>query len=391
MPTAGRLYSGRRQPHKSRRGRVLRQAGAARWSSGTPGPGAYANVSTQSRIRSPRSPRAAFGRSRRFAKQTQFDLSGLAPPGGGIVLRPALGEQVVSTRASSGCCVFGRGSRAAAAISATRTGRRGVDSPGPIYHPQDDSRDLEKRLGIRPIYSPRERMLSLNASQSTISGRGGPAASLSTVSERPSTVSGAGSRRSRTRAPPENPKVISETRADLGYERPGTSFGRSRRPPLYTADKGNVPGPRYKTGSEPLSTIATAAKVHFGTSSRDQRKLIRGVVDDDQKGTAGPGPGAYFPQGEKSVALAERNTASGFGPAFTMRVRTGMGSMFAKADAMLAESQRLARAGIKPAGSVDLPSACGRQIEGPRKTRPRVLLTVAPRFGPMAGFTPGKR
>jgi hypothetical protein len=254
------MYSGKIQPHKSRRARVPKSGDA-----GVPGPGAYRI--DRIRVRSPRLPRQPFGRASRFRTAGRdaalLDVARLAPPNpsNAINLRPALGEQVVSHLETRPRVCFGRGTREAANITCTRTGRAGMDSPGPIYNPVAPSRELESRLGIRPQFSPRARVNKLLRESSELAGRRSRLASR----RRPSSSSSTLSRTSIGR------RVLAETKKDIGYGRPGTSFGRSRRPPLNGPD-GAIPGPKYGINDRYKSTIRRSATPHFGSSTRDQRR-----------------------------------------------------------------------------------------------------------------------
>ena len=246
-------YSGLRQPHKSRRGRILSQSA----NTGDPGPGSY--QIGKIRATSPRSPRASFGSSSRFQTSNRTDVSKYGTPVP-LIIRPALGEQIVSTRRTLGSTLFGKGSRAAATLCATRTGIAGVDSPGPIYHPLLDSRAVEKRYGVRPEFSARERMSNFQRTLDTNSID----SVRSSILERPSTSQAQHS------ASMIRSKLDAECSMDIGYDRPGTSFGRSRRPPLYSKDSGNIPGPKYeniKGGERALSTDPTKPRTCFGKVS----------------------------------------------------------------------------------------------------------------------------
>ena len=251
-------YAGRRQPHKSRRTRVLNSQGGPS-SHDTPGPGQYTIKPEADRLKSPRLSAVRFNKAKRFNITTTNDIADLYGKPIPLYIRPALGEQILSTRATRGSACFGKGTRRAANISATRTGRQGIDSPGPIYHPKEDTRGLEKRYGIRPECSARNRMLNFQNSisssvSSTSSGR-------SKDRRRPATSSETGSS-SLLRS-----RLLEETAMDIGYNRPGTSFGKSRRPPLFSKDKRYIPGPKYdSSNTRLLSTDRSVGAAHFGSS-----------------------------------------------------------------------------------------------------------------------------
>jgi hypothetical protein len=371
-------YTGARQPHKSRRGRILNSKGApATESHEVPGPGAY--QIDKIRIRSPRSPRCSFGNSTRFRKK-RSDVSKYGTPVP-LIIRPALGEQILSTRRTLGSALFGKGTRAAANISATRVGVPGMDSPGPIYNPQETTRDAEKRCGLRPEFSARRRMIDFQSSISSL-GSNKSVRSL----KRPSTSAAMSASMIRER-------LDAEVANDLGYTRPGTSFGRSRRPPLYSKDKGSNPGPKYEhINARALSTEPTLPSAKFGTSTRDQRRKMRGIVDNDGFGQASPGPGAYFTGGPQSVEIAEKNTESSFGPSFSIRVRTpialssGGNRNDTKYDKRSRPSQEERSRWVKP-----LRASMGRQVEGTRRTSPMQSVGLSPRFGNVHGFSAGRR
>ena len=358
----------------------------------TPGPGAY-SINKAAAVKSPRSPRANFGTSARFNESTTSNILlqfGTPIP---LIIRPALGRQVISTRRSLGSASIGKGTRRAATLSATRKGTRGIDSPGPIYHPIENSRDMEKRLGVRPTFSARQRMFDFQTSLNMY-GSGSSSSSSSSRSDnndikkkksnRPSTAgmlnSSQGTRSIRHR-------LDSEISMDLGYDRPGTSFGKARRPPLYSKDKGNIPGPKYENiqqGTDSLSTEPRSSTVHFGSSTRDQRKKIRsGVGDPDALGRASPGPGAYFTGGAMMQALAERNTRN-VGPAFSIRARTPV----VENDSNKYNNNYDSRA--RPS-SEEMERWLQPDFSRTRKKSPRHIVGLNPRFGPVAGFSAGKR
>ena len=363
------MYMGRRQPHKSRLGRALKR-GQGR---GEPGPGSYKVENI--RVKSPRVHNQPFGKAKRFRddQNSSLDVAHLASGANQKVpeLRPALGVQVLSTLSTRPVVSFGRGSRSAASISCTRTGRMGIDSPGPIYHPQIPSRELESRFGVRPTFSPRARVSKLIDRASELAGsRRRP------KKKRPSTSSS--SQLSKTEV---GKRILSEREKDIGYGRPGTSFGRARRPPLYALGSLSIPGPRYEVNQRFQSTRKRATTPHFGSSTRDQRRKTRGVVDERPRGSDGaPGPASYFPRGDASVQLAEKRTTSGFGPAFTMASRTRK-----KRSPRYTTELNSELDGLSIMSGLSITSM-GKQIEGVRKTAPSPAFTVAPRFGPVAGF-----
>ena len=397
-PTSPRSsYVGARQPHKSRRGRILNINGQLPQTDAIPGPGAYL-INKAEVAKSPRSPRANFGTSLRFNESTISNILlkfGTPIP---LIIRPALGRQVISTRRSLGSASIGKGTRRAATLSATRKGTRGIDSPGPIYHPIEDSRDMEKRLGVRPTFSARQRMFdfqtSLSMYGSSSSSRSSSSSSQSDNNEfkkkknnRPSTAgmlnSSQGTRSIRHR-------LDSEISMDLGYDRPGTSFGKARRPPLYSKDKGNIPGPKYENiqqGTDSLSTEPRSSTVHFGSSTRDQRKKIRsGVGDTDALGRASPGPGAYFTGGAMMQELAERNTRN-VGPAFSIRARTPVvGAIKIENESSNNKYDLRARPSTE-----EMERWLQPDFSKTRKKSPRHIVGLNPRFGPVAGFSAGKR
>ena len=355
-----------------------------------PGPGAYRIERIQ--VRSPRLPRQPFGKARRFRTADRdsalLDVARLAPPNpaNAINLRPALGEQVVSHLETRPRVYFGRGTREAANITCTRTGRAGMDSPGPIYHPGTTSRELESRLGIRPTFSPRARINKLIRDSSELAGT---RRSRATSQRRPSTSSSL-ARTSIGR------RVLAETKKDVGYNRPGTSFGRSRRPPLNGPD-GAIPGPKYGINARYISTIRRAATPHFGSSTRDQRRRTRGVVDERPRGKNGaPGPAAYFPHGDASVQMAERRTMKGFGPSFSMGKRT---SSLNRPDGVRGKRTGKGSSNtylefepdLHKLSSLEYTSSMGDQLEGPKKSSPRAKFSISPRFGPASGFMGGGR
>ena len=118
-------------------------------------------------------------------------------------------------------------------------------------------------------------------------------------------------------------------------------------------------------------------------------------MDTDAKGTAGPGPGAYFTT-TASIKVAEKNTRSGYGPAYTIPNRnTGSGGGGGGGGGVRGRHKK-----TRPTReemnrwSKPLRTSFGRQIEGGyrgQKNSPRNSMGLSPRFGNVHGFSVGKR
>ena len=357
-------YMGRRQPHKSRKGRAKK---VDLHSGGVPGPGAYQlksifqDKSAKPDITGHISPRFSMGKAKRFQKASsaEEDFETLVTKSQ-IHMPPMLGEQVQSNKRSCGSVSIGRASRAAAQRSSVRIARQGLDSPGPIYFPQPGTRESEKRFGIRPKMSARQRLQDFGIVASSIDSAG----------RRPMTSGGSRLSASSNLSP-----------------RPGTSFGLSSRPPLYSGAN-DTPGPcAYKLETQDgvstfgkLSSFRSPANASFGAASRDDRKKLRGVNDNDHIGIASPGP-IYFTSLHRDMHVAELATKRGaIGPSYTIGAKAGAISMFKEVRPRDGEPEQVFRPDSSSITSL------GTQTIGVEPNQPRFAPQYAPRFGQMSGF-----